>query len=335
MNFTGFTEFDMNEELYRAFNPSSETSSVATEFPVYRSVQISAPLFHPHSGFDSVVNMPHLSKPTLSKPLLAVSTSNEFSQSSEFEDFEFFLSSPVPPCIEDLGFCPLASTHMELTMGVGDIVQTVNEYLAKRDISAKFLSNKFRWVCDMEQDFEAVKFEIQIYTTLSGVTIEFNRMRGCSMVYSKIFRECKCTFLESPKAEAARFSPRDITCLPEHNVTSNACPVVEWIKNDPVEGVKVLCEMIRDKCIVMKRDGALVRDACAALIAGHPSMTILPILSLTKLLVYMHTTEEQIPNIRVLLDILIPSVARNGCASGSSDYVRKQSAVVMESISQL
>lgn len=336
-SYTGFTEFEMNEDLFRSYMPS-EASSVATEFPVYRSVQIAAPSsFEGHLGLDSVVDIPHLAKPLLSKPLLDISISNESFTQSEFEDFEFFKSSTIPPSISDLGFCPLASTHLELTMGVGDVVQTISTYLATRDVSARFINSSFRWICEMEQDFEAIKFEIQIYTTISGVTIEFLRMRGSSMVFSKLFRDCKCALAEIPSKESIPLSPRGVACILTDDITSEACPVVEWIKNDPVEGVKVLCEMIRDRCIDLKKDAdlVLVRDACIALVGSAPSLTVLPTLSLSKLLIHTHLKEGEITNIKVLLEILIPSVARNGCASGSSDFVKKQTAEVMESISRL
>ena len=335
-NFSEFSEFHMDGDMYRNFCPG-ESMCVETEFPVYRSVAVSQQLFEPRSCSD--IDMPQLTKEP--KPAALLVTSIQDDSFSEFESFDFFEAGEAPPPLEALGFCPLACTNFCVSLSADSVVETLNAYLNDRDICIKYISGNFRWVCEVERNFENVKFEIQLYTSTDGIIVEFQRLRGSSIIFSKLFRDTKsdicdgvrCATLSSPRSIFAALSP-DICCAVS-STDMDTCSVVEWIRCDPVEGVKVLCEMISGNSIDCDKNFETVRDACSALVSRElQSVSAMPILSLARCLVHMHK-QQTIPQVNSLLEILIPSVARNGCATLASDYIVKYSADVMESVSKI
>jgi hypothetical protein len=299
-----------------------------TDFPVYRSMAIESNFPQEIATADFVGPPPVFSKnSSLSKPELHLFVSE--SGDNDLMDLllEDRLGESAIAHVDELGFSSLSHTTVYFGEEVDSskVTELVLQFLNENQIHSE-RKGVSKWVCESIVQLENVRFQIQIFSTSTGLAVEFLRLQGCSLSFSSVFRKFRA---EPITADApSRTVPLAALCTSsiENKIeTESIDALFASLDIDPVEAVKMICSVLS----MVSQCSELLCRLCHLLIARKEVFGVLTLATHLNQQVSASTTggDDTLLN---CYDLLVPSLVKYSFDSSLSSFIRHRSSELMK-----
>jgi hypothetical protein len=237
-----FNEFDsmsINDLLPESFEQmdgNNGTGSVSSSFsesydelPIYRSLDVMSSNvlgYDSMSGIDMVYEPPTLRRGSNS----SVESKVGIDSNDLFSALDLEFTNTSLPCVSDPLGGIATTTSVEVVKTLGALTSAISSFLSSRGVHFVHCELSSLWKCQLTNFVDSCKFNIQIYShdevkrgddESATYSIEFLRINGCSILFSKEFQQFKLTQSEtktedeqpihSSSADVSHLSPLDLS----------------------------------------------------------------------------------------------------------------------------
>ena len=354
----------------------SSFSESFDDMPVYRSLDVMPSQVmecDSKSGIDMVYEPPMLMRGSSSSVESKV-------VDDLFANLEMEFTNTSIPCVSDV-LGGVATTSVEIESSLAAISSSIVQFLQSRGIHNEYCELSSLWRCQKTDFVDDCKFNIQVYIhgsepknidEVDTYTIEFLRISGSPLLFSKEFHTFKSTDIAQPETVISNISslaPIDLSKSQEALKS-----FLDWAssaESDAVSAVTGIFKSIESNCPLlevmtqqsecqerMSEEGILAMTLMASICAQFKqyqekttsvkSSSSLPLLSMLHLLLQTKMKVQQTWNeescksallqvLSTLIDSLIPATARLTAATSRyrstvSPFERDTASQMMEMV---
>jgi hypothetical protein len=330
-----FDYYDYSSEPIEMMNSSHQS----IDFPVYRSIALDQQAPQTAVSHSAPTSSKSFSSLNNSKPSQIILTDFNSSSSSSCDDnfdlMEFLNgeestqekgTGDLIARVEDLGFSCLSHTtvYFDNEVESSKVIDLVTQFLNENHICIERKGRESKWICESIIQLEAIKFQVQIFSTCNGFAVEFLRLRGCCLSFSSVFRKFGSKPAITTTTEACLAMPPTEYADESESINS----LMTCVHENPVEAVKMICSVLS---IIISQYSEFLTQVCHLLVESKQVYSILTLAThLSRQISVSDDPSQETLTLLGCYDQLIPSLVKYSFDSSQPSFVRDQSSHLLK-----